>query len=149
MPVIPVQTRLAPPSPGNAELPLGIGVAPATTITASASTPIRHSSFDIGHSAAAPAAVDLRIDSLVLHGFSPAEGRRAGAAFEQELTRLLTESPLSEYSRLLPASPASSSPALASLDASDIGHWSLVIGHSRGEATGRASARALHARLRA
>lgn len=146
MPVIPVQTRLAPPSPGNAELPLGIGVAPATT-TAPAATPIRHSSFDIGHSAA-PAAVDLRIDSLVLHGFSPAEGRRAGAAFEQELARLLTESPLSGYERLGALSDESRAAIqLAAPLADDIRHSSLVIGHSRGEATGRASARALHARL--
>ena len=141
MPVIPVQTRLAPPSPGNAELPLGPSLQPASAAPSPAS--IGHWSLVIGHSAA-PAAVDLRIDSLVLHGFSPAEGRRAGAAFEQELARLLTESPLSGYNHLLPdAAPGSH------LSPEPIGHWTLVIGHSRGEATGRASARALHARLRA
>lgn len=146
MPVIPVQTRLAPPPPsGNTVPPLGQNLPPPYSATPAA-PPLGHWSCqtsalraleDIGHSAAAPAAIDLRIGSLVLHGFSAAEGRRAGLAFEQELTRLLTESPLPEYSALaaLPDSPL------------DHGRWALDIAPSRAESAGTASARALHARL--
>ena len=147
MPTIPVQTRLAPPSPGNAALPLGPNLPPATP--AAASGPIGHWSLVPGHSAAPPAAAgDLRIDSLVLHGFSPAEGRRASVAFEQELARLLTEIPLSASGLASGTTPDSATPS--------IGHWSLVMsgqhsasarGHSR--ALGAGAARALHTRLRA
>jgi hypothetical protein len=84
-------------------------------------------------SAAAPA-LSLRIDSLVLHGFAPAEARRVGAAFEGELARLLSTSPLHGYA----ASPAASAPSPR-----------LSIAPARAEAAGAASARALHARLRA
>ncbi len=92
----------------------------------------------MSHSAPAPAgAVYLHIDSLVLHGFPPSEARRVSAAFEKELTRLLTESPLSASS-LAPSLTHSFTPS---------SHWSLIT--SRSGACGAGAARALHARLRA
>jgi hypothetical protein len=116
--LVPVQTRLAP-SPASAAGAQG-GAAPA------------------GAPAPAPA-VNLRIDSLVLHGFAPAEARRVSAAFEGELARLLTSSPISGYAApAAVAGPAPSAPALR-----------LSIAPAGGEAAGAASARALHARLRA
>ncbi len=39
-----------------------------------------------------PRAIELHIDELVLHGFSPADRLRIGAALEGELARLLAES---------------------------------------------------------
>lgn len=38
-----------------------------------------------------PLRIEVNIDELVLHGFSPAERYRIGEALEGELTRLLTE----------------------------------------------------------
>ena len=39
----------------------------------------------------APSAVEVHIDELVLHGFSPADRLRIGAALEAELARLFAE----------------------------------------------------------
>ena len=150
MPTIPVQTRLAPPAPAA-----GSNVSPPVTVSSanrapisSAAPPIGPWSLAIGHSAPAPAgaAVSLRIDSLVLHGLPASEARRVSIAFEKELTRLLTESPLSD-STLSPTLQDSSTPASDS-DPRSIGPWSLDIGHS-GAGLGAGAARALHARLRA
>lgn len=38
-----------------------------------------------------PARIEVNIDELVLHGFSPADRYRIGEALEGELTRLFTE----------------------------------------------------------
>lgn len=38
-----------------------------------------------------PHAIEIRIDELVLHGFSPADRLQIGAAFERELARLVAE----------------------------------------------------------
>ena len=38
-----------------------------------------------------PQEIDVRIDELVLHGFSSTDGPRIGAALEGELARLFTE----------------------------------------------------------
>ena len=128
MPVVPVQTRLAPQPPsGNAEPQLGL-LAPALPAPPPPALP----------------SLDLRIDSLVLHGFSAVDGRRVGAAFEEELALLVSAypSPLSEYtsgSSALAESVASSVPAPLSAE----------FAPGRPELTGRRAARALHARLRA
>ena len=143
MPTIPVQTRLAPPAPA----PGSAGSLPASASPAThASAPSSGLSPQVSALPSAGAAVSLRIDSLILHGFSPAEARRTGAAFEKELTRLLTESPLSESS-LNPALPHTPHGSLTSSSDPAIGPWSLVIRHSG--AAGAGAARALHARLRA
>ncbi len=41
-----------------------------------------------------PRAIELHIDELVLHGFSPADRLRIGSALEGELARLLAEGTL-------------------------------------------------------
>lgn len=43
-----------------------------------------------------PREIKVRIDELVLHGFSPADRLRIGAALERELARLLVERGLPE-----------------------------------------------------
>lgn len=45
-----------------------------------------------------PPSVELQIDAVVLHGFSRAEGHRATAALQRELTRLVTAHGLPEFS---------------------------------------------------
>ena len=135
MPVVPVQTRLAPPS-GTAEPLLG-----PSAVTSASGPSLAH--FLPPSPSAAPS-LDLRIDSLVLHGFSAVDGRRVGAAFEEELALLVSSypSPLSEYT--------SGSSALAeSLGSSAPAHLSSEFAPGRPELTGRRAARALHARLRA
>ncbi len=138
MPVIPVQTRLAPP-----HVPT-----PAVTSSASAGASPSDASSVAASPGSSPStpppALDLHIDSLVLHGFSAADGRRAGTAFEQELARLLAGSgaPVSEY--------ASGSSVLAELcTAANPAPLSSELVPGRPELTGRRAARALHARLRA
>ena len=138
MPTIPVQTRLAPPPAPGPSASFSAAVAAASS--AAPSSPIHPDA-----SPSAPsAALDLHIDSLVLHGFSGVDGRRAGAAFEKELSRLLSDSgsPLSGY--------ASGSSALAdSSAAGDTTPLSVEFVPGRPDLTGRRAARALHARLRA
>lgn len=48
-------------------------------------------SGDLVIGAALPAALELHIEELVLHGFAPADRFRIGDAVERELTRLLAE----------------------------------------------------------
>ena len=135
MPTIPVQTRLAPP-------PAPSPTAPASVLTGASPSPVSSFAASPGPSPSAPSpALDLHIDSLVLHGFSAADGRRAGAAFEHELSRLLagSESPPSDYT----------SGASALADSSAAAPLSSDFAPGRPELTGRRAARALHARLRA
>lgn len=84
----------------------------------------------------APAAVfvNLRIDALVLHGFSRADGHRATAAFQGELTRLITAHGLPEFSSTPP-------------HVIDAG--SVRASAARPELTGTRAARAVHGGLRA
>ena len=138
MPTIPVQTRLAPP-------PAPSPTAPASVLTDAPPSPVSSFAASPGPSPSAPSpALDLHIGSLVLHGFSAADGRRAGAAFEQELSRLLdgAESP--------PSEDTAGSSALAELSASaNPAPLSSALAPGSPELTGRRAARALHARLRA
>ena len=138
MPLIPVQTRLAAPAPTVAQAFLPVGSessAPRVSVPSAPLTP------SLPHTLTP--SVSLQIDSLVLHGFPAAEARRVGAAFEKELARLLSESPLSPS---LPPAPRDSLTPSSTPDAA-VGHWTLDLGHSG--AVGAGAARALHARLRA
>lgn len=85
------------------------------------------------HAASAPASVELHIEAVVLHGFSRANGHRAAAALQNELTRLVTAYGLPEIS------PSTT----AHLDAGTI-----PVG-ARPELTGIRAARAIHGGLRA
>jgi len=49
------------------------------------------SSIRLPNQSGAPAAVEVFIEELVLHGFSPGDRYRLGDAVEQEMARLLTE----------------------------------------------------------
>lgn len=95
---------------------------------------IRRAPFTPPPPVAAPASVDLQIDSIVFHGFSRAEGHRASAALQQELFRLITVHGLPEFSentaRHIDAGPIRASAA-------------------RPEVTGARAARAIHGGLRA
>jgi len=95
---------------------------------------IRRAPLEPPPPAAAPASVDLRIDSVVFHGFSQAEGHRATAALQQELTRLVTVHGL----------PESSDKAAEHFDAGPI-----RASAARPELTGVRAARAIHGGLRA
>lgn len=86
------------------------------------------------HAASAPASVELHIEAVVLHGFARADGHRAAAALQSELTRLVTTHGLPEIS------PA----ATAHLDAGTI-----PASTARPELTGIRAARAIHGGLRA
>ena len=83
--------------------------------------------------APAAASIALRIDALVLHGFSRADGHRATAAFHGELTRLITTHGL----------PDLSAPVSEHLDAG------TIRASARPELTGTRAARAMHGGLRA
>jgi hypothetical protein len=83
---------------------------------------------------APPASVALQIESVVFHGFSHAEGHRASAALQQELTRLISVHGLPEFS--------------------DNTAWHIDAGPirasaARPELTGVRAARAIHGGLRA
>ena len=86
------------------------------------------------HAAAASASVELHIEAVVLHGFSRAEGHRAAAALQRELTRLVTAQGLPEIS------PSTT----AHLDAGTI-----PAATARPDLTGIRAARAIHGGLRA
>jgi hypothetical protein len=58
-----------------------------------------------------PAAIELRIDELVLHGFAPHDRARIGRAVEVELARLLAEA--AAPGRALPPSLAANGAVLA------------------------------------
>jgi hypothetical protein len=77
------------------------------------------------------ASVELRIDTLVLHGFARSEGHRAAAALQFELTRLVTVHGL---------------PEIASTQHIDAGAISAA---ARPELTGVRAARAIHGGCRA
>ena len=83
--------------------------------------------------AAAPASVDLQIESVVFHGFSHAAGYRATAALQQELTRLITVHGLPEFS----------DKTSEHLDAG-----AIRASVARPELTGARAARAIHGGLR-
>ncbi len=86
---------------------------------------------------AAPA-IHVEVEQIVFHGFTRAEGHRATAALQQELTRLVT-------THGLPALSDSASPEPSShLDAGTI-----RANAARPELTGQRAARALHEGLRA
>lgn len=96
------------------------------------------SAFTAPLSPVAPASVDLQIDTVVFHGFSRAESHRATAAFQQELTRLVTARGLPPFSDSHLTEPP------AHLDAGTI-----RASATRPELTGTRAARALHGGLRA
>jgi hypothetical protein len=75
----------------------------------------------------------VRIESIVFHGFRAAEGRRAGVALQQELTRLLGQHGARE---------------LAASGAREVIDAGFVALSGRPEATGRHVARAVHRGLR-
>jgi hypothetical protein len=77
------------------------------------------------------ASVELRIDALVLHGFSRSDGHRAAAALQHELTRLVTAHGL---------------PEIASTRHIDAG---AIPAAPRPELTGVRAARAIHGGCRA
>lgn len=79
--------------------------------------------------AVAPASVELQIEAVVLHGFSRADGHRAAAALQTELTRLVTAHGLPEFS----------SSTSAHLDAGTIPAVA-----ARPDLTGIRAARAIH-----
>jgi hypothetical protein len=81
--------------------------------------------------AAAPTSVDMQIDSIVFHGFSRADGHRAAAALQRELTRLVTAHGL---------------PEIASSKHVDAG---AIPAAARPELTGVRAARAIHGGFRA
>jgi hypothetical protein len=80
--------------------------------------------------------LELRIDEVVLRGFSPGDGDRIGAAIERELRRLLAE-------RALGGDLAGD----VHLDELDGGGFDLPPG-ARGEEVGALIARAVYSRLR-
>ena len=82
-----------------------------------------------------PHAVELHIEELVLHGYTPSEARRVGAALQDELGRLLA-------GRDLPKSLAASA-ELPEIDAGQVRHPTSV----GPEATGVDIARAIHGGL--
>lgn len=82
---------------------------------------------------AAPVSVELHLEAVVLHGFSRADGHRAAAALQIELTRLVTAHGL----------PGISSATSAHLDAGTIPAVA-----ARPELTGMRAARAIHGGLR-
>ncbi len=80
----------------------------------------------------AHAPVELRIDAVVFHGFSRADGHRATAALQRELTRLVTTHGIAEFS----------GDGREQLDAGSI------IAGPQAEMTGTRAARAIHGGLR-
>jgi hypothetical protein len=82
-----------------------------------------------------PHAVDLHIEELVLHGWTPSEARRVGAALQDELGRLIAASDL-------PGSLAGRA-EIAKIDAGQARHSSSV----GPEAAGVDIARAVHGGL--
>jgi hypothetical protein len=85
--------------------------------------------------AMSPARIELEIGELVLHGFSPGDRQRIGAAVERELARLLAE-------RGVPASLTGS----GGVERVDAGSFPLRPG-ARAEAVGAEVARSVHGGL--
>jgi plasmid stabilization system protein ParE len=79
--------------------------------------------------------IDLHIEELVLHGYTPSEARRAGAALQTKLGRLLS-------GRGLPKSLAASA-EIPKIDTGQVRHPAAV----GPEATGVEIARAIHGGL--
>jgi hypothetical protein len=91
---------------------------------------------------AAAASVDVQIDALVFHGFSRAEGQRAGSALQRELERLVAAEPNvltgpGSADTLNPENPAGTADSAFSIRAAP-----------RPELTGRRAARAIFGGLR-
>ncbi len=84
--------------------------------------------------ASSPRPVELHIEAVVFHGFSRADGHRATAALQNELTRLVTTHGIPEFS----------SPPSDHLDAGTI-----PASAARPELTGTRAARAILGGLRA
>ncbi len=61
------------------------------TIESSSAKNIPSQSVSPNHPSTTPPSLNLNIDRLTLHGFSPSARHRIGAAMETELTRLFTE----------------------------------------------------------
>lgn len=95
---------------------------------------IRRAPLKLPPAPTAPVSVNLRIDALVLHDFTRADGHRATTAFQSELTRLITARGLPEFSD-------------SSADHLDAG--TIRASSVRPELTGTRAARAIHRGLRA